>query len=140
MKIRRKKCFHQNPDRVNVVREWNTRREAAARRAIQRERDRMPLFAADVTETTDDRRERSQAGDIASARFWRRERARDWRLVRRWLRDQPDELRAAILEKWNRGTYPATPEYLNSIIRMERKARGLDVPTGSYPEHYTRCS
>lgn len=100
-------------------------RIAAAARAIQRERERAGLFVDELgpRETPEERVARL---DQEAAAYWQRLRdghARAWREARRQLYDLPEEQKRAILDVWQRGVYPATPEYLLDLIRRHTEGR-----------------
>jgi lipopolysaccharide biosynthesis protein len=121
MRLHRSKYSIQNPARTAPA-ERNGRRVAAAARAIQRERDRMPLFAADVTTTVEERLDAIDRHREAGARDWRAYRAEGWRRARRWLRSIPEPRRAELIAEWNRGTYPGTPTYLLNFLHSRVRA------------------
>lgn len=121
MKIRRRK-YPQRP----ATRPWTPRRVAAARRAVKRERARLPLFAHEYTGTVEDRIRAVDRHDLAFTAYWRANHAEWWRRARRILRRLPDPLRARILEGWNRGPYPATAVYLLDFLRTQLRSEGLE--------------
>ncbi len=101
----------------------NARRLARAEKAIQRDKDKMPLFASDITETASERIARL---DAAGALEWERFRGRVaamWRRGRAVLRACPngDEL----YDQWQRAPVPGAAEYLLDFLRR----RGVSVPS-----------
>jgi len=99
------------------------RKLAAARRAVQRQKDRYPLFPELVTHNTPEERLDSIA--THRTRWWqtmRDRQARQWRRARKASRDLPRGPKAAITRYWQVCGYPGDPVYLLSIIH-EHKAR-----------------
>jgi hypothetical protein len=99
------------------------RKLAAARRAVQRQNDRYPLFPELVTHNTAEER----LDSIAAHRmqWWqtmRDRQAKQWRRARKTLRDLPRGPKTAITGYWKICGYPCDPLYLLSIIH-EHKAR-----------------
>ena len=99
------------------------RKLAAARRAVQREKDRYPLFPELLTHQTAEQR----IASIATSReeWWQNVRdhqAKQWRLARKSLHDLPPGPRAAITRYWQVCRFPGDPVYLLSIIH-DHKAR-----------------
>jgi hypothetical protein len=103
--------------------EVTPRRLAAAGRAVQREKDRYPLFPELLTHQT--AKERLEAIATSRAEWWqdmRDHQAKQWRRARKSLRSLPAGHRAAIARYWQICGYPGDPVYLLSIIH-EHKAR-----------------
>lgn len=121
MKIRRRK-YPYRP----ATRPWTPRRVAAARRAVEKERNRLPLFAGEYTGTVEERMRAVDRHDIEFTAYWRASYAEWWREARRVLRRLPVDLRDRILDEWNRGPYPATPVYLLDLVRTRLRAGGLE--------------
>lgn len=99
------------------------RKIAAARRAVQREKDRYPLFPELLKHQTADDRLASIA--VERETWWQEMRdrhAQQWRKARQALRDLPTGPRAAIKRYWKICGCPGDPVYLLSIIH-EHKAR-----------------
>ncbi|WP_224962599.1 hypothetical protein [Geomonas subterranea] len=95
------------------------RRLAAARRALQNERDKLPLFAdliAETQPTPEDRIKKVDAGLIEQMHEARDRYAGYWRRIRQNLRAMDPEERKHLLWYWNRSMMPATPEYLAGLI------------------------
>jgi len=106
------------------ARDANARRLARAEKAIQREKNKMPLFAADITETASQRIARLEAaGDADWARF-RLTLAEMWRRGRAVLRASPNA--AELAAEWQRSPVPGSAEYLLDFLRR----RGVSVPSG----------
>jgi hypothetical protein len=100
-----------------------SRKLAAARRAVQKEKDRYPLFPELLKHQTAEER----LAFIADkrARWWHETRNRHaelWRRARKALRDLPSRPRAAITRYWQICGCPGDPVYLLAIIH-EHKAR-----------------
>lgn len=95
------------------------RRLAAAKRALQRERDKMPLFAdmiAETQPTPEERITKLDAGLIEQMIENRQEVAEKWREIRRKLREMPVDEREHLLWYWNRSMMPADTTYLSGLI------------------------
>jgi hypothetical protein len=100
-----------------------SRKLAAARRAVQKEKDRYPLFPELLKHQTAEERLASIADE--RARWWHEMRNRHaelWRRARKALRDLPSGPRAAITRYWQICGCPGDPVYLLTIIH-EHKAR-----------------
>src|SRR5215469_14058071 len=103
--------------------EITPRKLAAARRAVQRQKDRFPLFPELITHQTAE--ERLDAIAYGRAEWWQNMRdhqAKQWRRARKSLRDLPRGPRAAITRYWQICGHLGDPVYLLSIIH-EHKAR-----------------
>ena len=97
------------------------RKLAAARRAVQREKDRYPLFP----ELLKHRNAAERLASIAVKReTWRQEmrdrQAKLWRKVRQALRGLPPGPRAAIKRYWKICGCPGDPVYLLTLIHEHR--------------------
>ena len=100
-----------------------SRKLSAARRAVQKEKDRYPLFPELLKHQTAEERLASIAEERESWGHERRNRhARLWRKARRALRELPPGPRAAIKRYWKICGCPGDPVYLLTIIH-EHKAR-----------------
>lgn len=100
-------------------RERTPRRVAAAKRAVQKEKDSWALFPAMATHQTAE--ERLDALDVHTREWWRamrQNRADSWRRARRALRRLPDIRRAGLVRYWQT-TWggPKDPVYLLGMIR-----------------------
>jgi len=105
-----------------------TRRLAAARRALTRERDRLALFAAEVAadqETPQQRIERSDLQLLAQDQAHRDLAAAHWRWGRRLLMRVAPAVRCEILERWNASWIPADAAYFADFVRRELTKRGI---------------
>jgi hypothetical protein len=90
-----------------------SRKLAAARRAVQREKDRYPLFPELVKHQTAENRLTSIA--VERERCWQEMRDRHaklWRRARQALRGLPPGPRAAITRYWQICGFPGDPIYL----------------------------
>jgi hypothetical protein len=99
------------------------RKLAAARKAVQRERDRYPLFPELLTHQTAEERLATIA--IHREGWWQEMRdrqAHQWRRARKSLRALPSGPRAAITRYWKICDLPGDPVYLLSTIH-EHQAR-----------------
>ena len=101
-----------------LQREITSRRLSAARRAIQRDRDSWALFPEYVKHHTAEERIAAVDEDVSAAfQLRRQQRAEAWRRARAALRQMPVQQRRDAMEFWQRGIYPASPEYLLALIR-----------------------
>jgi len=99
--------------------EITPRKLAAARRAVQRQKDRFPLFPELITHQTAE--ERLDAIAYGRAEWWqsmRDHQAKQWRRARKSLRDLPRGPRAAITRYWQICGYPGDPVYL--LVQMRK--------------------
>lgn len=104
------------------------RRMAAARRALQRERARHPLFAAQVAEEQESPQARIGRIDLERLQHEQARRdlaARHWRWGRRMLQMQEAPVRQEILDAWNRSSIPAQPCYFADFVRRALAKRGV---------------
>lgn len=100
------------------------RRLAAARRAVQREKDRFALFPELVTHTTAEER-------IAAVNHHRTEwdqehrqrRAANWRRARRQLGELPIIRQTGIRRYWQQFNGPGDPVYLLDMITQANRGR-----------------
>jgi hypothetical protein len=93
------------------------RRLAAAKKAIQREKDKWELFPENQTKVTPEERiARTDAGSIRVQKENRLKTARDWRIARASLRSLTEPLKGEVFRAWQTGMYPGTPAYLISLI------------------------
>ena len=112
------------------VRGVTPRRLAAAKRALKRQRDRLPLFADQVSqeqETPEERIERFDLELLAHDQRFRALAAKHWRWGRRLLRRQTTEVQQEILAKWNRSPIPPDAAYFADFVRRELRNRGLTI-------------
>lgn len=101
-----------------VARPATPRRRAAAQRAIRREKERLPLFADQFEQTTDER-----LAEVDEMSWQTKLRQRNWRAymikaVRRVWRAIPINERARIAEEWKHSAYPKEPGYLVYFLRQ----------------------
>jgi septation ring formation regulator EzrA len=103
--------------------EVTPRKLAAARRAVEKDKDRYPLFPELLKHQTAEERIAAIASD--REQWWqqmRDHRAKQWRRARQALRDLKSGPRAAIKRYWRTSGFPGDPDYLLSMIH-EHKAR-----------------
>jgi hypothetical protein len=103
--------------------EVTPRKLAAARRAVQKQKDRYPLFPELLKHQTAEERLASIADE--RQKWWHEMRDRHaelWRRARKALRELPAGPCAAIKHYWEIRSCPGDPVYLLSIIH-EHKAR-----------------
>lgn len=93
-------------------------RLVAARKAIERERQRDGLFAEGKTyETPEERLERLECERKAWVQRLRAQYAAEWKRIRAALFALPAEKRRELLAAWKTCGYPATPEYMAAFLR-----------------------
>jgi hypothetical protein len=100
------------------------RKRAAAQRAVQKEKDRYPLFPELVRHHTAD--ERLEAIGVHRDKWWRGMRdhqARQWRRARALLRSLPETVRVEVRTLWQKPIYPGDPVYFLELIRRYEKNR-----------------
>ena len=122
------KTRHRRRGRLRL-RGITPRRLAAAKRALQRERDRHALFADQVASeqpTAEERITKSDLGVIEYDQGHRDLAATHWRWGRMQLRNCP-EIAEEILAKWNRSSIPDTGTYFADFVRCAIRARGLTI-------------
>ena len=86
------------------------RKLAAARRAVQKEKDRCPLFPELLKHKSAEERLKAVASD--REQWWQRmrdHRAKQWRRARKALRALPPGPRAAIKRYWQTSGFPGIP-------------------------------
>lgn len=96
------------------------RRLSAAKRALQKQRDKAPLFAAEIASGQPSPEERIYRFDAANHLRMREDRKRDatmWRKGRAILRAMTMQEREVFLAYWNeRWKGPKRPEYLLDLL------------------------
>lgn len=118
--IRWKRYEMPHPEREK--RAWSPQRLAAAARAVQREKDAVPLFPGMARYQTVAERVADRDEDEAAFRArMRQHRADLWRRTRRTLRSLPKITQAGILIYWREAGYPPDPLYLLQIIVEDRR-------------------
>lgn len=99
---------------------WTPRKEAAARRSLERQALALPLFAEQIRAeqpSVEEIRSRRAAAWIESEKVWRKRHADNWREARRRLRCLVPELRVVFIQYWdNHRWLPHEPLYLMSLI------------------------
>jgi hypothetical protein len=109
------------------------RRLAAARKALQRERQRLPLFANQVAAEQPSAPERIEACDLDLLRREQEHRdlaARHWRWGRNVLARQDEAVRREVVARWNSSTIPPEAAYFADFVRRQLMLRGL-LPPGA---------
>lgn len=101
-----------------TTRPWTKGRLHAAQRAVQREKDKTPLFP-DMSDyqTVDDRVKDIDETEKEFLARMRADHCRLWRKVRRALRAMRPSLRLGVLTYWRNASYPIDPLYLLQVIR-----------------------
>lgn len=106
-----------------------SRKRLAFLRKQQRERERYPLFAEEIsasqTPVDVEMRERKAVLDAQHTRD-RAQRAMKWRQARSALFEYPAEERRELLAYWRRCGWPGEPCYLLSMLHMHATGR-LDM-------------
>ena len=98
------------------------RRIAAARRAVERDKDRNALTPELVRHHTPEERLNALAiGMDKTERDWRDHRAQGWRSCRRRLRNLPEITRKGVVRLWNLGICPLEPHYLAGYIHAAER-------------------
>lgn len=96
------------------------RRMAAAKRALERQAERLPLFADQIRENQPSPEERINQMDDGMTWIvgeWRELRANHWRKGRRMYFALPDAMRADVREKWRSCSWPGTGTYFITFVR-----------------------
>jgi len=108
--------FDKYPRHVEY--EVTPRKVAAAKRAIQADKDKCGLFQEMVVHNTPE--ERLDAMAIHRREYWQEMRdgvAKTWRKARHQLRALPIVTRAGVARYWGQARCPGHPAYLLTIIR-----------------------
>src|ERR1700758_3392921 len=106
--------------------EVTPRKLAAARRAVQKQRDRYPLFPELLKQQTAEERLASIADE--REKWWQEMRDRHaelWRRARKALRELPAGPCAAIKHYWEISGGPGDPVYLLEHHSRAQSAKGL---------------
>ncbi len=109
-----------------VLRPLTGRRLSAARRALQREADKVALFPElQPTETPEQRIARLDANAEAHFQRMRDHTAATWRRARRAFRTLTPEQRDQVLARWNAPTWhpPHEAHYLADLIHTATHTR-----------------
>ena len=134
--------FARTPWVKSVDFRWSKHREAAARRAVERERtkvetlktteaDSMALFPELQRQEivtleprftdTDQRREQLEHREHRITQEFREARARNWRSARAKFYALPPLRRRGMLLLWHREIYPMDPAYFATLIQIHNK-------------------
>lgn len=109
--------FKKTPKNLDECLTRSTRRISAARRAVQRQKDKYALVPELVTsQTAEERLDKREATIIAWNKERRHQLAVDWIRARRMLRELPEPKRKSALAYWQRKIYPGHPGYLICLI------------------------
>lgn len=95
------------------------RRIAAAKRALQQERDKFPLltdWVSDQQPTAEARIDLYQDADLARQQVRRNDDAARWKRARTLLRLLPRETQRELLDQWNVSPSPGTSEYFADMV------------------------
>lgn len=105
--------------------EVTPRKLAAARRAIERDRERCGLFPEMMQFTAvDDRVDAITRHRQLWVADQRQHQADGWRKARRLLRDLPPITQAGVRRYWAKGVFPGAPVYLLGLIH-DAKVKGV---------------
>ena len=102
-----------------AARPITNRRVAAAKRALQKERDRFPLLVnwiVDQQPTPEERLKRFQTAEVARQQYRRDQAAATWRWARNLLRVLPAATQQTILRRWNTHPCPASASYFADMV------------------------
>ena len=122
MRIRHTKRYRHTPRGVT------SRRLAAAERALKREREALPLFAAQVAAQQPTAVKRIRDRDALGVRAEQGMRdleAQHWRWARQQLTAASDEIREDIIATWNRSPTPPNGSYFASFVRTRLRRAGV---------------
>ena len=106
------------------------RRLAAANRALQRQRDRLPLFADQVAAeqgTPAERIEQFDRDQLEHDQARRDLASQHWRWGRSQLSQLTADVRTEILERWNNSSIPPTSAYFADFVRRQLRDHGLPI-------------
>lgn len=112
--------FARYPMRREDRREVTPRRISAAKRALIRQAEKLPLFADIIRETQPSPEERIKAMDDGFQWIvgeWRELRAAHWRKGRKMFMSLPDPVRVDLREKWGRIQWPGDGTYFCEFVR-----------------------
>lgn len=111
------------------------RKRAALRRKQCREREALPLFAAQIAEEQPGEDEVMAGRAVLSAAQearWRDNRAAQWRKARRMIDVLPDQDRRAMRRVWDCAPYPADPSRLLGVLHSYSLG-SLDLKRPPFP-------
>ncbi|MDX2110606.1 MAG: hypothetical protein SFY80_10235 [Verrucomicrobiota bacterium] len=97
---------------------WTSRRLAAAKRSVDKERESMMFQELRRFHSVDERVTYIDDRAQKITTHLRAQRAKCWRKVRRQLEVLSPEARKRVLTKWNTKFTPGTPENLAYVIRV----------------------
>lgn len=112
--------FKRYPIRREDRRGVTPRRIAAARRSLDRQAEKLPLFADMIREaqpTPDERIKSMDDGFQWIAGEWPDLRAVHWRKGRKMFMSLPDPMRTDLREKWSRCQWPGDGTYFCEFVR-----------------------
>lgn len=113
-----------------IPRGITSRRLAAAKSALKRERERRPLFADQIAieQPTPEARIAGFDEELQRQDQGHRDLAAEhWRWGRVQLSMLSDELRREVVEAWNKSTIPPRAEYFADFVRTAIKRQGLPI-------------
>jgi hypothetical protein len=99
------------------------RRLAAAKRALQRQADKVALYPElQPTETPQERCDRFDLASLAASQRWRDAEAERWRRARRELRAMSAAKQTQVDRRWGQNRFmPKTAVYLLETIRAVKQ-------------------
>lgn len=98
----------------------------AAERRLRLDREKFPLFAAEIAEgqpTPEELLDARASAFVSNQQANRDREARNWRRARAELRAIPEPDRSAFIRYWNRSKCPGNAGYLLSYMNMFRDGR-----------------
>lgn len=105
-----------------VSRPVSAARLKAAERALRKQRERLPLFAAEIEAEQPTPKERIRKMDAGFELFWadrRRWHAGVWRRWRAVLNRLPMELGTTVRNRWNLSPIPGEAVYFADFVRCQ---------------------
>lgn len=116
--------FKRYPIRREDRRGITPRRITAARRSLDRQAEKLPLFASMIRETQPTPEERIKSMDDGFQWIvgeWRDLRAEHWRKGRKMFMSLPDLVRTDLREKWGRSQWPGDGTYFCEFVRCYQR-------------------
>lgn len=134
--------FARSPWVKSVDFRWSKHREAAARRAVEREKNKVEALKSSEAEAmalfpdlqrpeivdlkprftdTNQRRQQLERREHRLTDEIRASRAQNWRKARATFYALPRTRRIGMRRLWNRGIYPLDPAYFATLIQIHNK-------------------
>lgn len=116
--------FQRFPVRA-VQRSITPRRLSASKRALQRQRNKLPLFSDQVASQQPTPLARLERIDLAGKAYWirlRKDECQRWVQVRRAVREAScTDFRQSFLKQWNRASHPGSAVYALDFLHSLRR-------------------